>query len=323
MPGSGNLKTANAATLREAATILGDGGLVAFPTETVYGLGVDARDDQAAAKIFAVKQRPQFNPLIVHVEDAATAARYADFDARAEALAARHWPGPLTLVLPRRAACDISPLVSAGLDTLALRVPAHPTAQALLSAFDGPIAAPSANASGAVSPTRAAHVVASLDGKPDLIIDDGPCQIGLESTVVDISGDTLSVLRHGAITLEQLRANFGPVADASASEGAPSGVKSPGMLVRHYATALPLRLDALSAAPDEAYLAFGEPAAAGAARTENLSPVGDLTEAAGNLFAMLRALDVPTFKAIAVAPIPDRDLGRAINDRLRRATKPR
>jgi L-threonylcarbamoyladenylate synthase len=314
------MKPANAATLGEAAAILARGGLVAFPTETVYGLGADARNDQAVANIFAAKNRPQFNPLIVHVRDTESAAAYAEFDDRARALAARYWPGPLTMVLPRRADCGLSLLVSAGLDSVALRVPAHPTAQALLSAFDGPIAAPSANASGAVSPTRAEHVVQSLGDKVDLIIDDGPCAIGLESTVVDLSSETICVLRHGAVTLEDLNREFGSVADATGdTEGT---VKSPGMLARHYATSRPLRLDAKSAAPDEAYLAFGETAPTNAAITENLSPSGDLTEAAANLFALLRALDQPQYAAIAVAPIPDHGLGRAINDRLRRAATP-
>ena len=313
------MKPADATTMVEAATILGNGGLVAFPTETVYGLGADARNDQAVARIFAAKNRPQFNPLIVHVMDIETAAAFADFGDRARALAARYWPGPLTLVLPRRTASGLSLLVSAGLDTVALRVPAHPAVQALLSAFDGPIAAPSANASGAVSPTRAEHIAGSLDIEPDLIIDDGPCPIGLESTVVDASGDSLCVLRHGAVTLEDLGADFGPVADASATGAIRNLVKSPGMLARHYATSLPLRLDARSASPDEAFLAFGNSAPTGAAKTENLSPSGDLTEAAANLFAMLRSLDSPEYQAIAVTPIPDRGLGRAINDRLRRA----
>ncbi len=312
------VKPASAATITEGAAILADGGLVAFPTETVYGLGADARNDQAVAEIFAAKNRPQFNPLIVHVKDADTAAHYANFDARARALAARYWPGPLTLVLPRRADSSLSLLVSAGLDTVAVRAPAHPTAQALLTAFGGPVAAPSANASGAVSPTRAAHVVESLDGKLGLIIDDGPCPIGLESTVVDATGDGLTLLRHGAVTLEDLNADFGPVADATAPGAPQAEVKSPGMLARHYAPSRPLRLDAVSAGPDEAFLAFGEIAATGAARTENLSSTGDLTEAAANLFALLRALDAPEYKAIAVAPIPEEGLGRAINDRLRR-----
>lgn len=314
------MKPANAATLGEAAAILTQGGLVAFPTETVYGLGADARNDQAVASIFAAKNRPQFNPLIVHVRDLESAATYAEFDDRARALAALHWPGPLTMVLPRRADCGLSLLVSAGLDTVALRVPGHSTAQALLSAFDGPIAAPSANASGAVSPTRAEHVAQSLGDKVDLIIDDGPCAIGLESTVVDVSGETICVLRHGAVTLEDLNAEFGTVADATGD--ADGATKSPGMLARHYATNQPLRLDAKSAAPNEAYLAFGDHAPTNAAATKNLSPSGDLTEAAANLFALLRALDQPQYAAIAVAPIPDRGLGRAINDRLRRAATP-
>jgi len=319
MPRTANVKPADAAVIGEAAAILGDGGLVAFPTETVYGLGADARNERAVARIFAAKNRPQFNPLIVHVKDLDSAVRYAEVDARARALATRYWPGPLTLVLPRRADSGLSLLVSAGLDTVALRVPAHPCAQALLAAFDGPIAAPSANASGAVSPTRAEHVADSLGGEPDLIIDDGPCSIGLESTVVDVSGKDLYVLRHGAVTQEELQAEFGAVADASNLGDADAAVRSPGMLARHYATALPLRLEATSPAPGEAYLAFAEPVPPGAAKTENLSPAGNLTEAAANLFAMLRALDQPEYQAIAVAPIPDQGLGRAINDRLRRA----
>jgi L-threonylcarbamoyladenylate synthase len=312
---------ANPAAVRGGAAILSDGGLVAFPTETVYGLGADARHDRAVARIFEVKNRPQFNPLIVHVKDTDAVARYAELDDRAHALAERYWPGPLTLVLPRRADCGLSLLVSAGLDTIALRVPAQFTAQALLTAFDGPIAAPSANVSGAVSPTRAEDVEESLGDAVDLIIDDGPCSIGLESTVVDLTGETLSVLRHGAVTLEMLQAEFGEVADASASADETT-IKSPGMLARHYATELPLRLEAKTVAADEALLAFGEPVPRGAARTENLSPTGDLTEAAANLFALLRALDQPLYKAIAVAPIPDQGLGRAINDRLRRAATP-
>ncbi|MCZ6590139.1 MAG: L-threonylcarbamoyladenylate synthase [Alphaproteobacteria bacterium] len=316
------IRPASAAAIGEAAAILGDGGLVAFPTETVYGLGADGRNEQAVASIFAAKNRPQFNPLIVHVKATDTAAVYADFDDRAHALAARYWPGPLTLVLPRHTDSALSLLVSAGLETVALRVPAHPTAQALLSTFDGPIAAPSANASGAVSPTRAEHVAQSLGGAPDLIVDGGPCPIGLESTVIDLSGDTPRILRHGAVTLEALRREFGPVDDAGTPGETAAPVKSPGMLARHYATSLPLRLEASSADPDEALLAFGEPVPPGAAKIENLSPAGDLTEAAANLFAMLRALDLPQYSAIAVVPIPDRGLGRAINDRLRRAALP-
>lgn len=318
------VRPADAAAIVEGAAILADGGLVAFPTETVYGLGADARNDRAVARIFAAKNRPRFNPLIVHVHDLDAALRYAEFDDRARALAARYWPGPLTVVVPRRADGALSLLVSAGLDTVALRVPAHPTAQALLAAFDGPVAAPSANASGAVSPTRAEHVVASLGDKADLILDGGPCSIGLESTVVDTTGPELCLLRHGAVTLEQLQAEFGAIADAStALPGAEDeAVKSPGMLARHYAPSVPLRLNATTAAPGEAYLAFGANVAPGAKQTENLSVAGDLTEAAANLFALLRALDSPAFTAIAVAPIPDKGLGRAINDRLRRAATP-
>lgn len=316
------IRPADAAIIAEAATTLNDGGLVAFPTETVYGLGADARNDQAVARIFAAKKRPQFNPLIVHVKDILAAENYAVFDDRARALAARYWPGPLTLVLPRQEAGGVSLLATAGLDTVAVRVPAHPGAQSLLSAFDGPIAAPSANASGEVSPTRAQHVAASLGSEVDLIIDDGPCVIGVESTIVGATEDTLGVLRHGAVTLEELQAEFGPVADTSAPADTAGDIKAPGMLSRHYATALPLRLEAHAASPGEAALAFGEAVPLGAAATENLSPSGDLTEAAANLFALLRKLDTPGYTGIVVAPIPDHGLGRAINDRLRRAATP-
>jgi L-threonylcarbamoyladenylate synthase len=320
MAASADVRNADPAAIAEAARILRNGGLVAFPTETVYGLGADARDDAAVARIFAAKDRPRFNPLIVHVRDAAAAAALVAFDARARDVAAAFWPGPLSLVLPRRAEGGLSLLVSAGLDTVAVRVPAHPVAHGLLVAFDGPVAAPSANASGEVSPTTAAHVAASLDGRPDLIIDGGPCAVGLESTVLDLTGARPALLRHGAVTREQLAAALGDVEDATRPpEGA--APRSPGQLARHYAPSVPVRLDARDAAPDEALIAFGGDVPAGAAETRNLSPSGDLVEAAANLFAALRALDCAPHRAIAVVPIPDEGLGRAINDRLRRAAE--
>ncbi len=292
-----------------AAELLRAGELVAFPTETVYGLGGDATNDRAVAAIFAAKDRPKFNPLIVHVPNAGAARPLVTFNARAEALAAKFWPGPLTLVLPRRVDCRVSLLAGAGLDSLAIRVPAHPIAQELLRAVARPIAAPSANRSGHVSPTGADHVIAELDGRIVAVLDGGPCSVGLESTVLDLTGAP-AVLRPGAITAEQLTAIVGPLS-------APGGgtARSPGMMARHYAPARPLRLCATSAQPGEAWLGFG-PDAAGA--TLNLSPRGDLTEAAANLFAYLRKLDCAPHIGIAVSPIPERGLGVAINDRLRR-----
>jgi len=300
--------------IHEAALALRNGGLVAFPTETVYGLGADATSDAAVAAIFAAKNRPQFNPLIVHFADADSAAAAVTFDERAHRLAGAFWPGPLTLVLPRRAANGISLLVSAGLETVAVRVPRQPVARALLAEAGIPVAAPSANRSFSVSPTRASHVAADLDGRIDLILDDGPCPVGLESTVIDLSTAAATLLRLGGLAVEAIEAVVGPLA-------APTGdaPKSPGMLSRHYAPARPLRLNATAAAPDEALLGFG-PQVLGA--TLNLSPRGSLEEAAANFFAMMRELDRSEFTAIAVSPIPLTGLGRAINDRLKRAATP-
>ncbi|MBO6782514.1 MAG: threonylcarbamoyl-AMP synthase [Alphaproteobacteria bacterium] len=322
MTAPGNILPASDDAIARAADCLAGGGLVAFPTETVYGLGADARDDTAVARIFEAKGRPTFNPLIVHLADTAQAQVYVEFDTRAAGLVDRFWPGPLTLVLPRRAESGLSLLVSAGLDTVAVRVPAHPLARKLLETFAGPVAAPSANASGEVSPTRAAHVAESLGENVDLILDGGPCDVGLESTVLDLSGDSPALLRHGAVTLEELEAAVGPIEDATrpADGDAP---RSPGQLARHYAPALPLRLDITDISDGEALLAFGPDVPDGAAKTVNLSPSGDLTEAAANLFAALHELDDPAFRAIAVVPIPDDGLGRAINDRLRRAAEGR
>lgn len=288
------------------------GRLVAFPTETVYGLGGDATNGTAVAAIFEAKGRPYFNPLIVHVHDIEKARELTQFTATGETLAERFWPGPLTLVLERRERSSLSELVSAGLDTVAVRVPAHDGARAFLEASQRPLAAPSANRSGRVSPTTAQHVAEELGEAVSLILDGGPCAVGVESTVVDVSGSEPILLRPGGVPLETLEEVLGhaiPVA------GADARVVAPGMLESHYAPALPVRLDATQARRGEALLGFGP--ARGAAL--NLSEAGDLREAAANLFAMLRALDRPGFEGIAVMPIPERGLGRAINDRLRRA----
>jgi L-threonylcarbamoyladenylate synthase len=314
MTATANIADPTPAALSKAARLLSEGKLVAFPTETVYGLGADARSDEAVAGIFAAKGRPKFNPLIVHVESLAAAERFGMFDARATALAARFWPGALTLVVPRMKDCGISWLATAGLETLALRVPAHPIAQQLLAAFGGPLAAPSANRSGSVSATTARHVAASLGPAVSLILDGGPTTHGLESTIVGLGGGA-TLLRPGAITRADIEAVVGPLGRGTDNEDAPH---SPGRLKRHYATATPLRLNATAVEGDEALLAFGK-ALAGARATQNLSPSGDLVEAAAHLFAMLRKLDAEGARAIAVMPIPAHGLGEAINDRLQRA----
>jgi L-threonylcarbamoyladenylate synthase len=305
-------------TIAHAAALLRAGRLVAFPTETVYGLGGDATSERAVAAIFEVKGRPRFNPLIVHVPGLAEAETLAIFDDRARRLAARFWPGPLTLVLPRRGDSGLSLLASAGLDTVAIRVPAHEAAQALLCETGRPIAAPSANRSGRVSPTEAAHVAEELGDRVALILDGGRTPVGLESTVLDLSGAAPVLLRPGGVTSEQLIELLGSIAAPAAGL-----LKSPGMLLNHYAPALPLRLGAIEAHSGEALLAFGSDAPRGFAEVEWLSRSRDLAEAAANLFAMLRRLDRPPFTGIAVMPIPEHGLGRAINDRLRRAAAPR
>jgi L-threonylcarbamoyladenylate synthase len=299
----------------EAARLIRVGRLVAFPTETVYGLGCDATDDRAVALVFAAKGRPEFNPLIVHVTGREEAARLARFDARADALAAAFWPGALTLVLPRVENCPVSLLATAGLDTIAVRAPSHAIARALIAAASRPIAAPSANRSGEVSPTTSAHVAESLGADVALILDGGACPLGLESTVLDLTGEAAAILRPGAVTEEAIVAFAGPLASPADRERP----VAPGMLARHYATRLPLRLAAREVRRGEALLAFGPNAPEGAPLTSNLSPSGDLVEAAANLFAMMRALDRPGLAGIAVMPIPETGLGRAINDRLRRA----
>lgn len=304
-------------TLQTAAQLLQNGGLVAFPTETVYGLGADATDDRAVARIFAAKGRPSFNPLIVHLAATDWVTRYAEMTPSAARLAAAFWPGPLTLVLPRRADCAISLLVSAGLDSLALRVPAHPVAHALLQATDRPIAAPSANPSGAVSPTQAQHVLEGLGNKVDLILDGGACAVGVESAVVDCTGPQPVLLRHGGLTLEALQAVAPDLTVTDLSQ--PDAPRSPGQLASHYAPNKPLRLNATTVAADEGLLAFGPDVPTGAGQVLNLSPSSDLAEAAAHLFAYLRALDALPVRALAAMSIPERGLGRAINDRLRRA----
>ena len=302
--------------IAEAARLIRDGELVAFPTETVYGLGADATNERAVAKIFEAKGRPHFNPLISHVLDAAEAQRFVRWNDTAEKLASRFWPGPLTLVLPRGVNSPIALLATAGLDTVAIRAPAHPMAQALIHASGRPIAAPSANRSGAVSPTLAAHVAQSLGDRVKLILDGGPCAVGLESTVLDLTTATPTLLRPGGATREEIETVIGPVALSNAIPNGDAAHKSPGQLASHYAPSRPVRLEAVAAEAGEALLGFGPNAPAAML---NLSKTGDLAEAAANLFAHLRALDSPGVTRIAVMPIPQTGLGLAINDRLRRA----
>jgi L-threonylcarbamoyladenylate synthase len=302
--------------IRHAAEALARGEIVAFPTETVYGLGANALDARAVARVFAAKERSRFNPLIVHVRGLAEAERYAVANDTARRLAAAFWPGPLTLVLMKRPSGGIVDLVSAGLETVALRAPAHPVAQALLEVVRLPIAAPSANRSGRISPTTATDVETELDDRAAMIIDGGPCPLGIESTVIAVLDDTPALLRPGALPREAIELVLGaPLAAATANH---SGA-SPGRLETHYAPATKLRLGATSVAPDEALLAFGGDVPEGARATINLSTSGNLEEAAARLFAALRELDSAGASAIAVMPIPARGLGEAINDRLQRA----
>lgn len=301
----------------QALSIWQSGGVVALPTETVYGLGADARNGEAVAQIYALKSRPRFNPLIVHVADAETAKRYVVWNEWAEKLAV-YWPGPLTMVLKHTA--EIADIVTAGGDTVGVRVPAHPIAHALLKAFDGPIAAPSANRSGRISPTTAGHVQMEFGSDVPLIIDGGPCHVGVESTVIDLSGAAPRLLRPGAITRAMIEDVLG-IRLQEAEEG--GTLKSPGMLASHYAPARPLRLNATTCEEGEGLLAFGS----GAPEAETiiqLSASGDLMEAATNLFAALRALDAhPHVHRIAAMHVPDIGIGEAINDRLRRAAAPK
>ena len=315
-PTHARIEPAGPLSVAEVRALLRAGRLVAFPTETVYGLGGDATCDRAVAAIFAAKGRPSFNPLIVHVAEAAEAEALVRLDGRARALIARFSPGPLTLVLPRAPGSPVSLLASAGLDTIAIRLPGHDVARAVIRAAGRPVAAPSANRSGAVSPTTAQHVAESLGARVDLIVDGGPCRVGVESTVLDLSTDTATLLRPGGVTAEEIEAVLGTRPGRPGHD--PQAPKSPGMQASHYAPALAVLTDAAAAAGGEAFLGFGPMAC-----TLNLSEQGDLAEAAANLFAFLRRLDDPAFTAIAVAPIPDHGLGAAINDRLRRAAAPR
>jgi L-threonylcarbamoyladenylate synthase len=310
---------ATSEAVAHAAGVLRGGGLVAFPTETVYGLGADATSGRAVAAIFDAKGRPRFNPLIMHVANMGAATALGEITEAGRKLVEAFWPGPLTLVLARRAGCPVAELATAGLETIAVRVPAHPVAQALLRAVDLPVAAPSANRSGHVSPTAAAHVAADLGERVAVILDGGPTPLGLESTVVDVTSKVPVVLRLGAVTREALARVLGrPIEVAGGDPAAPA---SPGMLARHYAPAATLRLAARDVQPGEALLAFG-PSLPHRGAMVNLSPSGDLVEAAANLFAALRRLDASGAKAIAVMPIPEQGLGEAINDRLRRAARP-
>lgn len=299
----------------DAAGIIKQGGLVIFPTETVYGLGADATNDDAVAKIFAAKERPSFNPLISHFANIAAVQEHVVWSDQVEMLANMFWPGPLTLVLSRKSESTISLLACAGLETVAVRVPAHPIAQAFLAATGAPIAAPSANRSGEISPTTAEHATASLKTGFDVVLDGGPCQVGLESTVLDLSDGGVTLLRPGAVTRERIENFVGQIALHS-EEDENLAVRAPGMTLRHYAPATALRLNAAVAEDGEILLGFGGDAPAGSA---NLSPTGDMREAAANLFALLHELDSAGADRIAVMTIPNQGLGVAINDRLHRA----
>jgi len=314
---------AGEAAVAAAARVLEEGGLVAFPTETVYGLGADATNAAAIARLYQAKGRPAFNPLIAHVGDLAAARRIGRFDAAAERLAEAFWPGPLTLVLPKTADCAVADLATAGLETVAIRIPAHPVARDILRAFGRPVVAPSANLSGHVSPTIAAHVQSDLEGRIDLIVDGGAVAVGVESTIVGIF-DHPMLLRPGGLPRADVERVLGrvlqqPPADADSDSAQPL---APGMLASHYAPRARVRLNADKLEPGEALLAFGTDAVSGidaAAAVMNLSARGDLDEAAANLFGHLRALDASGARGIAVMPIPHDGLGEAINDRLRRA----
>ncbi|KIN62106.1 Sua5/YciO/YrdC family protein [Sulfitobacter noctilucicola] len=306
--------TPDAKGLARAAELLTQSALVSFPTETVYGLGADARDGTAVARIYEAKGRPSFNPLIVHIADVSQALDYVRWNNLASKLADAFWPGPLTLVLPLKQDHGLSSLVTAGLDTVALRVPAHPTARSLLKAFGGPVAAPSANPSGKISPTSADHVVAGLEGRIEAVVDDGPCSVGVESTIIGISGAATAVLlRSGGVPREAIESVLGsPLSDPQSA-----AVTAPGQLASHYAPGASVRLNASQALNDEVMLGFGAVPC-----DLNLSPDADLQEAAAHLFEYLHRLDA-LGRPIAVSPVPDHGLGSAINDRLRRAAAPR
>ncbi|AMN41000.1 L-threonylcarbamoyladenylate synthase [Rhodoplanes sp. Z2-YC6860] len=310
----------------EAAACLAGGGLVAFPTETVYGLGADATNATAVAKLYAAKGRPSFNPLIAHVIDLPAARRLAVFDATAERLAAKFWPGPLTLVLKKRTGCPVADLATAGLDSIAVRVPDHELAREIIKRLGHPVVAPSANRSGHVSPTTAKHVLDDLQGRVDLIIDGGPAAVGVESTIVALLDRPL-LLRPGGLPRNEIRRVLGKDPDdAPASVMDPEALIAPGMMASHYAPRTTLRLNATDVKPGEALLAFGANLPKGtenAVRVLNLSPAGDLLEAAANLFSDLRTLDAAEATGIAVMKVPFEGLGEAINDRLARAAAPR
>ncbi|HLH87703.1 MAG TPA: L-threonylcarbamoyladenylate synthase [Xanthobacteraceae bacterium] len=312
--------------IEEAARILRRGGLVAFPTETVYGLGADATNAAAVAGIYAAKGRPAFNPLISHVGDTAAARALAQFDAAAETLAAAFWPGPLTIVLPKTPQCPVADLATSGLDTIAVRVPAHPVAHALIAALGRPVVAPSANRSGHVSPTSADHVMADLGDRIDLVLDGGATRVGVESTVLACLDGAVTLLRPGGVPRDAIERALGrPVREARVAVDEGEAPLGPGMLMSHYAPHATLRLNAADVRPGEALLAFGPdlPAGAAQATTLNLSARRDLIEAAANLFSHLRELDRAGIARIAVMPIPREGLGEAINDRLARAAAPR
>ncbi len=315
---------ANEAGIGRAATILREGGLVAFPTETVYGIGADATNPEAVAGIYAAKERPEFNPLIAHVADEAAAREQGVFNEAAALLAKNFWPGPLTLVLPVAPTCTVSDLARAGLDSLGLRLPSHPVARALLKQVGRPVAAPSANRSGRISPTSAQHVLEDLNGRIDAVLDGGPTEVGVESTIVSCLDDTVRLLRPGGVPREEIEKLVGPLsAPAEEDSAAPL---APGMLTSHYAPRARVRLNAQEIDLGEAALLFGaqHPRGVDAARASlNLSESGDLKEAAANLFSYLRRLDDAGAAMIAVSSIPHEGLGEAINDRLRRAAAER
>ena len=315
-----NIESATERSIKRAAKLLHEGQLVAFATETVYGLGGNALDDKAVAEIFSIKGRPQFNPLIVHVCDIAMAQGIVVWNAWAEKLATAFWPGPLTLVLKRLPDCNVSLLASCGGDTLGVRMPAPDSARQMIKASGVPIAAPSANRSGRVSPTTAQHVYEELGNSIPLILDGGACEVGIESTVIDLSGDKPVLLRPGFVTAEQIKVILNTdVIPMKAGILGSKEFKSPGQLASHYAPSLPVRLNVTKPNANEALLAFGANVPSGAKVTINLSERGDLKEAASRLFSALRELDKPEYTAIAIMPIPEEGLGIAVNDRLKRA----
>lgn len=307
-------------SLQLAITALRDGKAIGLPTETVYGLAGDATNPNAIANIFTIKNRPQFNPLISHVSGLEMALEYGVFSQVAQKLVGAFWPGPLTLVVPRSADCAICDLASAGLDTVALRAPKHPVAQEIIATFSKPIAAPSANISGSISPTSAADVLAELGDKIEIIIDGGKCEIGLESTVVAVIGNEITLLRLGAIGIEDLE-NAAGVSVKIANLHDENSPKSPGMMLRHYAPKTKVRLNATSAEADEVFISFGAVPPEVFGKVIHLSPSGNLTEAAANLYAAMREADKLGAKTIAIAPIPNIDIGAAINDRLSRSAR--